>query len=92
MPLGRPAARLGVWVALVLAVAGCRAGDEGGRRQPQPQPPVTTSAGAAATGCVKKEQGTGCLALAPEGRRVDRGTPGFSRPGEITNPLFPIAE
>jgi hypothetical protein len=75
---------------LVLAVAGCRAGDEGGRRQSQT--PVTTSAGAAATGCVKKEQGTGCLALAPEGRRVDRGTPVFSRPGEITNPLFPIAE
>ena len=39
-----------------------------------------------------KEQGTGCLFLAPESRRLDRGTPVFSRPEEITNPLVPIAE
>jgi hypothetical protein len=41
---------------------------------------------------VKNEQGTGCLPLAPEGQRVDRTTPTFSRPTEITNPLLPVAE
>ena len=53
---------------------------------------VTAAGATAATACVKKEQGTGCLPLAPEHRRIDRTTPAFSRPTEIDNPLFPIAQ
>ena len=89
--------RLGVGAVLVLAVAACGAGggaDQGKAQAPAPSsgsPSAPTSAKGAATGCVK-EQGGGCLSLAPEGRRGDRGTPVFSRPWEITNPLFPIAE
>ena len=82
----RPAARLGIGLVLALAVAACGSG--GRAAGPAPAP---ASADAAAA-CVKKEQGTGCLPLAPEGRRVDRSTPVFSKPTEITNPLFPIAE
>jgi hypothetical protein len=87
----RPAARLGVGVVLALSVAACGTGGGGGEGAARTPAPSSTGA-AAATGCVKKEQGTGCLPLAPESRRVDRGTPVFSRPVEITNPLFPIAQ
>ena len=82
----RTAAQLLIGSALTLAVAACGSG--GG---PAPTPPPTPSGDTAATGCVKKEQGTGCLSLAPDSRRVDRGTPVFSRPEQITNPLLPIA-
>jgi hypothetical protein len=90
---GRPMARrrtlagLGTALALALAAAGCGSGGGSGRN---PGSASTTSAATAA--CVKKEQGSGCLPLAPEGQRVDRAAPVFSRPTEITNPLLPIAE
>ena len=83
----RTAARLGIGLAL--------------RSRP---PPAGRAAGPAevrrtdldhrrtAAACVKKEQGTGCLPLAPERRRVDLAAPVFSRPTEITNPLFPVAQ
>ena len=80
----RTAARLGIALALALAATACGSGGT-------PAGPTPTTAGAAAA-CVKKEQGTGCLPLAPEDRRVDRTTPAFSRPTEIDNPLFPIAQ
>jgi hypothetical protein len=41
---------------------------------------------------VKNEQGAGCLPVAPDGARVDLGKPGFSDPGRIPNPRFPIGE
>jgi hypothetical protein len=52
---------------------------------------LTSTTTAPAAACVKNEQGTGCLPLAPESQRVDRTTPVFSRPTEITNPLVPVA-
>ncbi|HEV2873434.1 MAG TPA: hypothetical protein VG409_18685, partial [Actinomycetota bacterium] len=80
----RTAARLGIGFALVLAVSACGSGGQ----TAGPATPTTTAEAA----CVKKENGTGCLALAPESKRVDRAAPVFSRPTEITNPMFPIAE
>jgi hypothetical protein len=84
MTLRRTAARLGIGLALTLAASACgSAGKAAGPATP------TTAAEAA---CVKKENGRGCLPLAPESQRVDRAAPAFSRPAEITNPLLPIAE
>jgi hypothetical protein len=84
MSRGRTAARLGIALVLALAATACGSGGT-------PAGPSPTTA-AAATACVEKEQGTGCLPLAPEDRRIDRTTPAFSRPTEIDNPLFPIAQ
>ena len=89
----RAVGRLGVGLVLTLVVAACgSAGGSGGRTNQTQTPAPSPTSGAAATGCVKKEQGSGCLSLAPDSRRVDRGTPAFSRPQAITNPLFPIAQ
>ena len=41
---------------------------------------------------MKNEQGTGCLPLAPETQRIDRATPVFTRPTEITNPLLTMPD
>jgi hypothetical protein len=79
------AARLGIGLALALAASACGSGGGSGGETAAP----STAAGAA---CVKKENGSGCLPLAPESQRVDRTTPAFSRPTEITNPLLPIAQ
>jgi hypothetical protein len=84
MTRGRTATRLGIALALALAATACGSGGT-------PAGPTPTTA-TAATACVKKEQGTGCLPLAPEGQRIDRATPTFSRPTEIDNPLLPIAQ
>jgi hypothetical protein len=84
MTRGRTATRLAIALALALAATACGSGGT-------PAGPTPTTA-TAATACVKKEQGTGCLPLAPEGQRIDRTTPTFSRPTEIDNPLLPIAQ
>ena len=90
MTHGRPAAQLGIGLVLALVVAACGSGGSGAGAA-GPAAPASASADAA-TQCVKKEQGSGCLPLAPESQRVDRSTPVFSKPTEITNPLLPIAE
>jgi hypothetical protein len=87
--------RVALGVILALAVAACGQGGRAGGNAQAPGPtgaPTTTRAASAAPACVKNEQGTGCLPLAPEGRRVDLAAPVFSRPTEITNPLLPVAE
>ena len=78
----RTATLMAASLALALTAAACGSGDSEG---------PTPSTAAAAT-CVKQENGSGCLPLAPERQRVDRATPTFSRPTEITNPLFPIGQ
>jgi hypothetical protein len=89
MTHGRTAVRLGVTLALVLVAAACGSGgSEGGSREPAA---TTATRAAAAAECVKKEQGTGCLPLARDSQRIDRATPVFSRPTEITNRLFPVS-
>ena len=82
MTLRRTATLVAASLALALTAAACGSGDSEG---------PTPSTAAVAT-CVKQENGSGCLPLAPERQRVDRATPAFSRPTEITNPLFPIAQ
>ena len=47
---------------------------------------AVTSATAAECGTYS---GRGC---APDSRRVDLGTPAFSNPTQVVNPLFPISE
>ena len=84
----RTAARLGIGLALALAASACGLGSGSGGQTSGPAAPTT----AAEAACVKKENSSGCLPLAPESQRVDRATPVFSRPTEITNPLLPIAE
>ncbi|HEV3013174.1 MAG TPA: hypothetical protein VG499_07875 [Actinomycetota bacterium] len=79
----RTAARLGIGFALVLAVSACGSGGQ----TAGPATPATTAEAA----CVKEENGTGCLTLAPERKRVDRAAPVFSRPTEIDNPLLPVS-
>lgn len=44
---------------------------------------------AAKEGCIKPENGSGCLNIAPKASRVDLAKPVFSRPASITNPLHP---
>jgi hypothetical protein len=85
----RTIARLGTGLTLVLAVAGCGSGGRAGGGSAGTAASTSTTASAAE--CVQNEQGTGCLPLAPERQRVDRTTPVFTRPTEITNPLFPVA-
>jgi hypothetical protein len=86
----RVVGRLGIGLALALVAAACGAG--GGSSSGGSADPPTSAAGMPASpACVRNEQDTGCLPLAPEDRRVDLAAPAFSRPTEITNPLFPIA-
>lgn len=84
----RTAARLGIGLALALAASACGSGGGSGGEAAKPAVPTT----AAEAACVKKENGSGCLPLAPQSKRVDLATPAFSRPTEITNPLLPVAQ
>jgi hypothetical protein len=97
----RTAARLGIGLALAFAAAACGSGGgsagggggaerSGGSAGSGAPIPAATTAGSSA--CVRNEQGSGCLPLAPESRRIDRAAPVFSRPTEITNPLLPVAQ
>ncbi|MFG2334869.1 hypothetical protein ACGFMM_35430 [Streptomyces sp. NPDC048604] len=90
----RPAAAVSAALAAALATGACTAGAVGGGAASGP-PSEGTGTG---TDCVRVVDGnTGkktdaCLPLAPEQDRVDRGTPVFSRPTVITNPLHPSSE
>ena len=86
----RVAGRLGVGLALVLVAAACGVGG-GSSTSGSADAPTSTAGLPASPACVRNEQDTGCLPLAPEDRRVDLAAPAFSRPTEITNPLLPIA-
>jgi hypothetical protein len=83
MTLGRPAARLGIGLAVALAAAGCGSGGESDGSAA----PTTT---ATTTVCVKNEQGTACLPIAPDSARVDRARPTFTNPTRVTNTRFPV--
>jgi hypothetical protein len=95
-PVGRRRAGgwLGAGLVLALVVAGCGGGggSAGNAAAPGSTAATPSSSGAAGSAaCVRNEQGTGCLPLAPDDRRVDLAAPVFSRPTEITHPLFPVA-
>ena len=77
-----------VGVALMLAAGACSSGGGSGAGAPTSNGVMPNRAGS----CVKNEQGTGCLPVAQDGARVDLGKPGFSDPGRISNPRFPIGE
>jgi hypothetical protein len=82
----RPAATLLViGMAAALAASAC-SGPDGSSRSGTSTAPAATPA---APTCIKPENGTGCLPLAPESRRVDLAKPSFSNPTSITNPLHP---
>jgi hypothetical protein len=85
---------IGLVLALVVGACGSAGGGAGGRAAGSATSTTvaaTTAAASGTAGCVRNEQDTGCLPLAPEGRRVDLAVPAFSRPTEITNPLFPVS-
>jgi hypothetical protein len=71
-----------VGLALALAASGC-GGSSGSGTSKAP------AASLAVPTCIKPENGTGCLPLAPDSRRVDLARPSFSSPTSITNPLHP---
>jgi hypothetical protein len=83
MTLGRSAARLGIGLTVALAAAGCGSGGESDGSAA----PTTT---ATTTVCVKNEQGTACLPIAPDSARVDLARPTFANPTRITNTRFPV--
>ncbi|WP_225802234.1 hypothetical protein [Streptomyces sp. NK15101] len=83
-----PAAAVSAALAATLATGAGTAGALGGAAG---GPPST------ATDCVRIVEEDGketdeCLPLAPERDRVDRGTPVFGRPTDITNPLHASSE
>jgi hypothetical protein len=84
----RAAVRAGIGLVLVLAVAACQPG--AGTTRPAGQATSTRATGATGP-CVRNEQGSACLPVAPEGDRVDRARPSFTDPTRITNPRFPVA-
>ncbi|MGW1508337.1 hypothetical protein [Streptomyces sp. NPDC002394] len=85
-----PAAAVTAALAVTLTTGACTAGAVGGG--------AAGGHRAAGTDCVRMMDGeTGrqtdtCLPLAPESARVDRGTPVFSHPTDITNPLHASSE
>ena len=83
----RPGAGIAAGIALLLAAGACS-----WRGGPGGEPASNGVAPDGAGSCVKNEQGTGCLPVAPDTARVDLGKPGFSDPGRISNPRFPIGE
>jgi hypothetical protein len=80
---GRATALLGLGLAVALAASAC--GGSGSSSSSR-KPAATMPAGPA---CIKPENGSGCLQLAPTGKRVDLIRPSFSNPTSITNPLHP---
>jgi hypothetical protein len=84
----RTAAGLGLGLVATLVAGGCGSNGSGGAASTS----AATATTAATAACVRNEQDTGCLPLAPDSRRVDLAAPAFSRPTEITNPLLPIAQ
>jgi hypothetical protein len=71
----------GVAAALLIAPASAAAECRATAPTPVPQPAPAQFAAA----------GMGGLPVAPDARRVDLVAPAFSRPTEVTNPLFPIS-
>ncbi|SEC09445.1 hypothetical protein [Streptomyces sp. TLI_105] len=79
-----PVAAVSAALAATLATGGCTASALGGG--------AAGGSPSSGTDCVRIVEENGkktdeCLPLAPERERVDRGTPVFSHPTEITNPL-----
>ncbi|MFI1654384.1 hypothetical protein ACH4ZU_05480 [Streptomyces sp. NPDC020472] len=79
-----PAAAVSTVLAATLATGGCTASALGGG--------AASGTPSASTDCVRVVEENGrktdeCLPLAPERERVDLGTPVFSNPTEVTNPL-----
>jgi hypothetical protein len=79
---GRREATLALGLALVMAT-GCTVGD-----RPPPGPTEVAAPG----GPTIAQPAVPGLSVAPEARRVDLAMPTFSRPTEVTNPLFPVSD
>jgi hypothetical protein len=76
----RRAALACVGLAVALAAAACGgSGRSSGSNGSLPAAPT----------CIKPENGSGCLQLAPDSRRVDLSRPKFSNPASVTHPLHP---
>src|SRR5262245_7402127 len=73
--------------AVVLTAGACgRPSAPPGRATPATPAPASMPPGPS---CVKPENGSGCLQIAPAGRRIDLVRPSFSNPTSITNPTHP---
>jgi hypothetical protein len=80
-PRRRPRAAL-VCIGLAVALAAGACGGSGRSSSSKDNLP-------AAPTCIKPENGSGCLQLAPDSRRVDLTRPKFSNPTSVTHPLHP---
>jgi hypothetical protein len=85
-PKHRPGmALLGMGLAVALATSACDAASK-------PTKPTTSPTMPAGPGCIRPDNGKGCLQVAPANRRVDLTRPSFSHPTPITNPLHPSSK
>lgn len=82
-PRHRPGATLlSIGLAMALVTSGCGASSSSRK----PKAPATMPAGPT---CIRPDNGSGCLAVAPADKRVDLTRPSFSHPTPVTNPLHP---
>jgi hypothetical protein len=82
-----PAVLTAIVLAVALLAAACQSSPPSSSKRsatPATMPPGPS--------CIKPENGSGCLKLAPTDRRVDLGRPRFSNPTSITNPLHPSSK
>jgi hypothetical protein len=73
-------------VASILLV-GCTSANESGD---QPGAPVSQSAGPGSA--IQQPRLPSGIPVAPDSKRVHPKVPTFSRPTDVTNPLFPVSE
>jgi hypothetical protein len=57
---------------------------------PVRRPAASTTASTGGGACIRNDQDSACLPVAPDAARVDRGRPRFSDPTRVTNPRFPV--
>ena len=88
-----PACRLGralrpVILVALLATVACA----NGAQTASPGAVLPTLAVTEGAPCIQMGQGVGCLPVAPDGERVDLGTPSFTNPTHVTNSLHPTRD
>jgi hypothetical protein len=80
----RSAALLTIGLAVAVVTGACSAPPSSKRPTP-----ATMAAGPS---CIRPDNGSGCLRVAPADKRVDLTKPSFSHPTPITNPLHPSSK
>jgi hypothetical protein len=85
----RPRRATAVSIGMVAALVTSACTGSGGTSTPAATSPAAKATMPAGPSCIKPQDGTGCLSLAPSAKRVDLIKPSFSNPTSVTNPLHP---